>query len=217
MKPETNYSNQRVGIFVDVSNLYHSAKNLYQGRVNYAELIKHLVGGRQLIRAMAYVVRSEGVEPQQPRGHARMAEKDQAAAVSLAPASAHGDDMNGGASSESSFFEALEKAGLELRMKDLQIYAGGMKKGDWDVGLTVDVIRMMPFLDVIILVTGDGDYIPLINYVKWGGGRVVEVAAFRRSASSKIVEAADVFVNIETVPRAIMKPRYIARTKRPQQ
>ena len=223
MKPGPNYSNQRVGIFVDVSNLYHSAKNLYQGRVNYAELIKHLVGGRQLIRAMAYVVRSEGVEAQQPRGsnalnnttngHApqtRMAEKDQAAAVSAVPASA---DNGNGASSEGSFFEALEKAGLELRMKDLQIYAGGMKKGDWDVGMTVDVIRMMPFLDVIILVTGDGDFIPLVNYVKWGGGRVVEIASFRRSASSKIAEAADMFINIETVPRAVMKPRFNKRNQ----
>jgi uncharacterized LabA/DUF88 family protein len=208
-----------------VSNLYHSAKNLYQGRVNYAELIKHLVGGRQLIRAMAYVVRSEGVEPQQARhGQPRMAEKDQAAAVSLAPGSPtvngandmNGDGANGGMSSEASFFEALEKAGLELRMKDLQIYAGGLKKGDWDVGLTVDVIRMMPFLDVIILVTGDGDYIPLVNYVKWAGGRVVEIASFRRSASSKLVEAADEFVNIEALPRAIMKSRYITRAKRPQ-
>ena len=227
MKAGTNYSNQRVGIFVDVSNLYHSAKNLYQGRVNYAELIKHLVGGRQLIRAMAYVVRSEGVEPQQARWHGqpRMAEKDQAAAVSLAPGSpslngdggANGDGATGGMSSEASFFEALEKAGLELRMKDLQIYAGGLKKGDWDVGLTVDVIRMMPFLDVIILVTGDGDYIPLVNYVKWAGGRVVEIASFRRSASSKLVEAADEFVNIENIPRAIMKPRYIARNKREPQ
>src|SRR6185312_987365 len=101
MKAGPNNSNQRVGIFVDVSNLYHSAKNLYQGRVNYAELIKHLVGGRQLIRAMAYVVRSEGVEAQQPRlngnGQARMAEKDQAAAVSAVPASA---DNGNGASSE---------------------------------------------------------------------------------------------------------------------
>jgi len=227
MKSGTNYSNQRVGIFVDVSNLYHSAKNLYQGRVNYAELIKHLVGGRQLIRAMAYVVRSEGVEPQQARGHGqpRMAEKDQAAAVSLAPGSpslngdggVNGDGATGGMSSEASSFEALEKAGLELRMKDLQIYAGGLKKGDWDVGLTVDVIRMMPFLDVIILVTGDGDYIPLVNYVKWAGGRVVEIASFRRSASSKLVEAADEFVNIENIPRAIMKPRYIARNKREPQ
>ena len=63
MKQAPSYSNQRVGIFVDVQNLYHSAKNLYHGRVNYAELIKHLVGDRQLIRAMAYVVKSEGVEP----------------------------------------------------------------------------------------------------------------------------------------------------------
>src|ERR1700679_2711441 len=97
MKQGTNYSNQRVGIFVDVANLYHSAKNLYQGRVNYAELIKHLVGGRQLIRAVAYVVRSEGVEPQQPRGaHMRMAEKDQAAAVSLAPSSAYSNGNGNG-------------------------------------------------------------------------------------------------------------------------
>ena len=213
MKSGTNNSNQRVGIFVDVSNLYHSAKNLYQGRVNYAELIKYLVDGRQLIRAMAYVVKSEGIEPQHahvPVGRARMPEKDQIAAVSAAPVPA--SDMNGGGngSSEASFFEALEKAGLELRMKDLQIFAGGMKKGDWDVGMAVDAIRMMPSLDVVILVTGDGDFIPLVNYLKWGGGKVVEVASFRRSASSKIVEAADAFINIEAIPRVIMRSKYRA-------
>jgi len=213
MKQATNNSNQRVGIFVDVSNLYHSAKNLYQGRVNYAELIKYLVGGRQLIRALAYVVKSEGVEPQHahaPRA-GRMPEKDQIAAISAAPVPTN--DINGGngtGSSESSFFEALEKAGLELRMKDLQIFAGGMKKGDWDVGMAVDAIRMMPSLDVVILVTGDGDFIPLVNYLKWGGGKVVEVASFRRSASSKIVEAADTFINIEAIPRVIMRSRYKA-------
>jgi uncharacterized LabA/DUF88 family protein len=207
MKSGTNNSNQRVGIFVDVSNLYHSAKNLYQGRVNYAELIKYLVGGRQLIRAMAYVVKSEGVEPQHAHvttGHAK--------AISAAPVPA--SDMNGGAgSSEASFFEALEKAGLELRMKDLQIFAGGMKKGDWDVGMAVDAIRMMPSLDVVILVTGDGDFIPLVNYLKWGGGKVVEVASFRRSASSKIVEAADTFINIEAIPRVIMRSKYRAAAR----
>ena len=219
MKPGPNNSNQRVGIFVDVSNLYHSAKNLYQGRVNYAELIKYLVGGRQLIRALAYVVKSEGVEPQHAhvsgrtlpaqQQHVRMPEKDQIAAVSAAPVPA--DAVGGGTgSSESSFFEALEKAGLELRMKDLQIFAGGMKKGDWDVGMAVDAIRMMPSLDVVILVTGDGDFIPLVNYLKWGGGKVVEVASFRRSASSKIVEAADTFINIEAIPRVIMRSRYRA-------
>lgn len=196
MKQAPSYANQRVGIFVDVQNLYHSAKNLYHGRVNYAELIKHLVAGRQLIRAMAYVVKSEGIEPQ----HAERAPR-----TTRTPAAR--PESASELSSEAAFFEALEKAGLELRMKDLQIYAGGMKKADWDVGMAVDAIRMSSFLDVIILVTGDGDFIPLVDYLKWGAGRLVEVAAFRRSASSKIQEAADTFINIEDIPRAIMRSR----------
>ena len=109
------------------------------------------------------------------------------------------------ASSESAFFEALENAGLELRVKDLQVYAGGMKKADWDVGMAVDAIRMSSFLDVIVLVTGDGDFIPLVEYLKWGAGRVVEVAAFKRSASLKMQEAADNFINIEDIPKIIIK------------
>ena len=206
MKGAPTYSNQRVGIFVDVQNLYHSAKNLYHGRVNYAELIKHLVGDRQLIRALAYVVKSEGVEPQ--HFSARSAEaRTNGAESRRAPARPRAEENGESLSSEAAFFEALEKAGLELRMKDLQIYAGGMKKADWDVGMAVDAIRMSSFLDVIILVTGDGDFLPLVDYIKWGAGRLVEVAAFRRSASSKIQEAADRFINIEEVPRAIMKLR----------
>ncbi len=166
---QPSYANQRVGIFIDVANLYHSAKNLYHGRVNYAELMKNLIGERQLIRALAYVVKSDT------------------------------------AVGEASFFEALTKAGLELRSKDLQVYGDGLKKGDWDVGLAVDAIRMSDFLDVIVLVTGDGDYIPLVNYLKWGRGRLVEVAAFHRSASGKLQEAADKFIDMESIPRAIIR------------
>jgi len=163
------HADQRVGIFIDVQNLYHSAKNLYRGRVNYKELIKTLVAGRQLIRAVAYVVKSET------------------------------------AAGEAAFFEALEKEGLELRCKDLQIYPDGTKKADWDVGMAVDAIRMAPFLDSVILVTGDGDFCPLVDYLKWGVGRLVEVAAFKRSASGKIQEAADRFINIEEIPRVIIR------------
>ncbi len=190
MKSTSDYSNQRVGIFVDVQNLYHSAKNLYHGRVNYAELIRHLVGERQLIRSLAYVVKSEGIE--NPRAEVR-------------PRSPRATEEHGSLSSEAAFFEALEKAGLELRVKDLQIYAGGMKKADWDVGMAVDAIRMASFLDVVILVTGDGDFLPLIDYLKWGVGRLVEVAAFKRSASAKVQEVADKFINIEEIPRIIIK------------
>ena len=101
MKPKGEYySSQRVGIFIDVGNLYHSAKNLYHGRVNYQELVKNLVGGRELIRAMAYVVRSEGVEGQTPN------QSKPGAGL------ARGNEHVG--SSESAFFDALVKAAETL-------------------------------------------------------------------------------------------------------
>lgn len=171
MPQSIQHKDQRVGIFIDIQNLYHSAKNLYGARVNYHELIKALLAGRNLIRATGYVVKSET------------------------------------ATGEASFFEALEKEGIELRMKDLQIYAGGMKKADWDVGMAVDAIRMGSALDVVILVTGDGDFIPLVEYLKWGMGKQVEVAAFSRSASSKLKEIADIFTNLEDIPRITMRTR----------
>lgn len=163
------HKSQRVGIFIDIQNLYHSAKNLYSARVNYRELIKELLAGRQLIRAIGYVVKTET------------------------------------ALGEASFFEALTKTGIELRIKDLQIFPGGLKKADWDVGMAVDAIRMANFLDVVILVTGDGDFLPLLEYLKWGLGREVEVAAFGRSASAKLKEAADFFIDLEKIPRVILK------------
>lgn len=168
-KPALQQLNQRVGVFIDVSNLYHSAKNIYHGRVNYQELLKHVVKGRPVVRALAYVVRSD-------------------ASVG-----------------ESSFFDALEKTGLELRSKDLQVYGDGLKKGDWDIGMAVDAIRMSDLVDVVVLVTGDGDFMPLVEYLKWGRGKIVEVAAFQRSASSKLQEGADKFLALESIPKIILR------------
>ena len=176
----TGKRDQRVGIFLDVQNLYHSAKNLYQARVNFKELVRHLTAGRQLIRATAYVVKSEGVED------------------------IHGEPVKS-AQGESAFFDALKKSGIELRVKDIQVYPGGMKKADWDVGMAVDAIRMSSFLDAVILVTGDGDFLPLVDYLKWGAGRLVEVAGFSKTASSKMKEAADEFTAIEDIPRELIR------------
>ena len=80
-----------------------------------------------------------------------------------------------------------------------------MKKADWDVGMAVDAIRMSNLLDVVILVTGDGDFVPLVEYLKWGAGRTVEVAAFGRSASGKIKEATDEFIDLEKLPKVLLK------------
>jgi len=150
---------QRVGILIDVQNLYHSAKNLYKARVNFKEILKLGISQRNLIRAFAYVVRTKTGE-------------------------------------EKPFFEALIKLGIETRVKDLQEFYGGLKKADWDVGIVVDAIRIAPGIDSLVLVSGDGDFIPLVEYLKNQGKRV-EVIAFGRSASLKLKEAVDEFLDLE--------------------
>ncbi|MBI4280906.1 NYN domain-containing protein [Candidatus Uhrbacteria bacterium] len=104
---------------------------------------------------------------------------------------------------EQPFFEALVKSGIETRQKELQEFFGGAKKADWDVGIAVDAIRVADVLDVIILVSGDGDFVPLLEYLKHRG-RQVEVVAFRETTSSKLVEAADSFLNLSDDPKKFL-------------
>ncbi|PIT93200.1 MAG: hypothetical protein COU06_01120 [Candidatus Harrisonbacteria bacterium CG10_big_fil_rev_8_21_14_0_10_38_8] len=176
---ENMHDHQRVGIFIDVQNLYHSAKNLYGSRVNYQELISSVMGERKLIRALAYVVKTEDVLEDIPKAK--------------------------GVKSESSFFDALKTAGLELRSKDIQLFPDGSKKADWDVGMAIDAVRMASSLDVIILVTGDGDFVPLVEYLKWGKGVEVEVAGFSRTSNATLKEVADKFISLEDIPKLLIK------------
>lgn len=97
---------------------------------------------------------------------------------------------------EKPFLDALIKTGIETRIKDLQIFPGGMKKADWDVGMAMDAVRFSEMLvDTVVLVTGDGDFVPLVEYLK-ARGRQVEVMAFGRSTSQKLKEAADDFIDL---------------------
>lgn len=157
------HKEQRVGVFIDTQNLYHSARNLYKARVNFGAVLKDAVAGRKLVRAVAYVITTEA-----------------------------GDEKN--------FFEALEKLGIETKTKDLQIFAGGSKKADWDVGLAVDAIKMSPRLDSVVIVSGDGDFIPLVEYLQSIGVQV-EVVSFGQSTSGKLREAVDDFVDLSENPR----------------
>jgi len=158
---------QRVAVLIDAQNLYHSAKNLYQKKVNFGAVLKESVAGRKLVRAMGYVITSES-----------------------------GDEQG--------FFEALEKLGIEIKTKDLQIFAGGAKKADWDVGLAVDAIVASQKVDAIVIASGDGDFIPLVEYLKITGGCQVEVISFGRSSSSKLIEHADDFIDMD-----LEKPKFL--------
>jgi uncharacterized LabA/DUF88 family protein len=123
-------------------------------------VVKDALGSRALIRAIAYVISTEGGE-------------------------------------EKSFFDALTKAGIETKTKDLQIFAGGQKKADWDVGLAVDAIKMAPKLDTVIIIAGDGDYVPLVEYLKMNEGCQVEAVCFGKSTSAKLIDVVDGFTDLD--------------------
>ncbi len=100
---------------------------------------------------------------------------------------------------ESAFFEALEKVGIEIKTKDLQIFYGGAKKADWDVGLAIDAIKLSHKVDAIVLASGDGDFIPMVEYIQ-NQGCQVEVITFGRSASAKLKETVDDFIDLDENP-----------------
>lgn len=104
---------------------------------------------------------------------------------------------------ETPFFDALRGMGIELREKELMEYLSGQKKADWDVGLAVDVIRMLDMLDVVVICSGDGDFIPLVRYAQ-SRGRIVEVMSFRETTSSRLIEAADNFTNLSENKRRFL-------------
>jgi uncharacterized protein (TIGR00288 family) len=164
---DVSSEHQRVGVFVDAQNMYHSAKNLYKAKVNFKKVLEHTVGDRRLIRAFIYVIRTESGE-------------------------------------EKAFVEALEKGGYEIKEKDLQIFAGGMKKADWDVGMAMDAVILADKIDVAVLVTGDGDFVPLVEYLRISQGLKVEVVSFGRSTSAKLKEVADVFYDLESDPKKFL-------------
>ncbi len=105
---------------------------------------------------------------------------------------------------EKPFFDALTKLGIETRVRDLQEFYGGAKKADWDVGIVIDAIRTAQSLDVIVLCSGDGDFIALVEYLKNQGKRV-EVLAFGRTTSAKLKEIADEFIDLDLSEKYLLK------------
>jgi len=176
------HKSQRVGVFIDTQNLYHSAKNLFRSRVNFGAVLKEAVAGRILVHAAAYVVTTES-----------------------------GD--------EKAFFEALNKLGIETKTKDLQVFYGGAKKADWDVGMAIDAVKFASKLDAIVLATGDGDFVPLVEYLKSQGVQV-EVISFGKSSSGRLRDACDDFIDMGESPknfllsssRSAYLPAFIAGT-----
>jgi uncharacterized LabA/DUF88 family protein len=160
------FLDQRVAIFIDTNNLYHSAKNLFNKKVNFKNFLREALRKRKLVRAIAYVITTKTKE-------------------------------------EKSFLEALEKIGIETKKKELLEYPGGVKKANWDVGIAVDAIKISPFVDVIVLGSGDGDFVDLCEYLK-NHGKKVEIVSFGSTTSSKLKQIADYFLDMEKFPKKFL-------------
>lgn len=169
------YHGHRVGVFVDVQNLYYCAKNLYNALPNYKVMLSEAVKDRQLVCAFAYVV-SANVPKQ------------------------------------NEFFEALKTAGIEVKQKDLQVFPGGMKKGNWDVGIAVDILRYMNRVDVVVLASGDGDFTELLEYLKNQGVKT-EVISFGRTTSKRLIEETDEFIDLDKDPQKYLLKRLNSKVK----
>jgi uncharacterized LabA/DUF88 family protein len=132
---------QRVGVFVDVQNMFYAAKHLYNSKLNFARLLDYISRDRPLVRAIAYVVQTPEID-------------------------------------QSNFLAMLRSNSYEIRSKDLKQRPDGSAKGDWDMGLALDALAMADRLDVVAIVSGDGDFVDLVNFLKARGVRV-EVYSFR--------------------------------------
>jgi len=166
---KSRHVNQRIGVFVDVQNMYYSAKQLYGSKVNFRTILTDAIANRELIRAIAYVIKADV--------------KD-----------------------ENTFYDALEEMGFEVRAKDLQVFYSGAKKGDWDVGIAMDVMRLAPKLDTVVLVSGDGDFSDLLEHAKSLGCRT-EVVAFGKTTSHKLREVTDFFVDLDKDKKYLLKKK----------
>jgi uncharacterized LabA/DUF88 family protein len=145
---------ERVGVFIDVQNMYYSARQL-KGKLDFDALLQACVLDRRLIQASAYVVESKEID-------------------------------------QSGFIAMLQQRAIEVRRKTLKVRADGSMKGDWDMEMALDILDMAPKLDVVVLVSGDGDFTSLVRRVKTMGPKV-EVVAFPRNTAKSLLEAADRF------------------------
>jgi len=151
--------NPRVGVFVDVQNIYYGAKIGYQAKLNFETLLNLVTKDREVITAIAYIVQTPEIN-------------------------------------QDEFIKTLDRVGYTVKSKDLRRRADGSAKGDWDLGIAMDIISLQDRLDVVVLVSGDGDFTELIKVLK-RSNITVEVAAFQHNTSRDLIEIADTFYPME--------------------
>ncbi|MGI9280334.1 MAG: NYN domain-containing protein [Endozoicomonas sp.] len=149
----------KVALFVDVQNVYYTARQTYGRNFDYNKFWLAATGGREVVKAFAYAI---------DRGDKKQYE----------------------------FQNILRAIGFDVRLKPFIQRSDGSAKGDWDVGITIDVLEYADLADVVVLVSGDGDFDLLANKVRAAKGKKVEVYGVPNLTSSSLMNEASEFIPI---------------------
>jgi uncharacterized LabA/DUF88 family protein len=98
---------------------------------------------------------------------------------------------------QSQFQNILRAIGFEVKLRPFIQRNDGSAKGDWDVGITLDVLEFAPQADVVVLASGDGDFDLLVRKIREKHHVAVEVYGVAEHTAASLIRAADRFVPIK--------------------
>lgn len=150
----------KVAIFVDVQNVYYTARQTFGKNFDYNKFWLKATRGREVVKAVAYAI---------DRGDQKQHE----------------------------FQNILRAIGFEVKLKPFIQRSDGSAKGDWDVGITIDVMENTDSADVIILVSGDGDFDLLANKIREEKSKRVEVYGVAQLTAKSLIHEASEFIPID--------------------
>jgi len=102
-----------------------------------------------------------------------------------------------GIDSQIKFQDALRNIGFTVKLKPFIQRRDGSAKGDWDVGITIDVMESAAEVDEVVLLSGDGDFAILLNKIRDKYQVPSKVYGVEFLTASGLIKSCDEFVNIE--------------------
>lgn len=151
---------EKVAIFVDVQNVYYTARQAFGQNFDYNLFWSKATNNRELVKAVAYAI-------------------------------------DKGDRKQNEFQNILRAIGFEVKLKPFIQRSDGSAKGDWDVGITIDAMEFATSVDVIVLVSGDGDFDLLAKKIRDDWGKRVEVYGVAKLTANSLVDAASEFFPID--------------------
>lgn len=149
-------ANKKIGVFIDVQNIYYTVRQIFGRQFNYGRLWKRLSAIGEISVANAYAIDK-------------------------------GDNQ------QIKFQNALRSMGYEVKIKPYIQRSDGSAKGDWDVGITIDVMEALPELDHLVLLSGDGDFDRLLTHAQDKHSVSTEVISVSNLTAQSLIQSADTF------------------------